>query len=58
MQIYLTGFMESKTAQFVEELWALMLEAQESETGVPQKLIEERNREIEEKRLIVERAKK
>jgi hypothetical protein len=34
MQIYLTGFMESKTGQFMEELWELMLEAQESETGV------------------------
>lgn len=40
------GFMEERTPLFVEEMWNLLLEAQESDLGVPPSLIEERNREM------------
>lgn len=46
-RIYLTGFLNGKNAKlFVEELWALLLSAQESETGIPKEMIEMKKDEI------------
>lgn len=46
------GFLEDKAPLFMKELWALLLSAQESPTGIPLELIreklDERNRKKEE----------
>ncbi len=49
LQLSLTGFLETKSNKFVEELWVLLLSAQEDPTGVPKQLIDQRRREKEEK---------
>ena len=41
MQIALTGFLTNETATFMQDLWKLLLECQESDSGVPRSLIEE-----------------
>lgn len=47
MQINLTGFLNGRNArQFMEELWALLLSAQESETGIPEEFIQQKKEEI------------
>lgn len=50
MQIQLTGFLEDKTAEFMGELWGLLVSAQESPGGVPQKFVEEKKEELRRKR--------
>lgn len=46
-RIYLTGFLNGKNAKiFVEQLWALLLSAQESDTGIPKEMIEMKKDEI------------
>lgn len=47
MQINMTGFLNGKNArQFMDELWALLLSAQESENGIPEELIAQKKEEI------------
>lgn len=47
MQINMTGFLNGKNArQFMDELWALLLSAQESETGIPAEFINQKKEEI------------
>ena len=52
MQLNLTGFMEDKTSIFMEELVNLLLEAANSETGVPETLVKEKQLEFERKKQI------
>ncbi|MBW0498565.1 hypothetical protein O181_038280 [Austropuccinia psidii MF-1] len=46
MQINLTGFLESKTGQFMSELWALLISAQQSPLKVPALFIEQKKEEM------------
>lgn len=47
MQINMTGFLNGKNArQFMDELWALLLSAQESETGIPYEFIQQKKEEM------------
>ncbi|TIA92987.1 hypothetical protein E3P81_01148 [Wallemia ichthyophaga] len=50
VQISLTGFLESHTAQFMEELWGLLVTAQHSQMGIPPQWLEQKKREIVAKR--------
>ena len=49
MQIALTGFLESKTAPFMLELWNLLRSAQESSVGIPTQFIEEKKAEMKQR---------
>ncbi|KAJ3209700.1 hypothetical protein HDU67_005994 [Dinochytrium kinnereticum] len=49
LQINLTGFLEGKTASFVEQLWGLLVSAQE-EHGIPKLFLEEKKLELIRKR--------
>ncbi|RKP24452.1 PWI domain-containing protein [Syncephalis pseudoplumigaleata] len=51
IQIDLTGFLEDKAPQFVTELWDMLLSAQENVGGIPTLLLEEKKREIMEKKV-------
>jgi serine/arginine repetitive matrix protein 1 len=46
MQINLTGFLTTHTSTFMKGLWELLLEAQESPAGVPQRFVEEKKAEM------------
>lgn len=47
MQINMTGFLNGKNARvFMEDLWSLLLSAQESESGIPAEFIEQKKEEI------------
>ncbi|KII87767.1 hypothetical protein PLICRDRAFT_112049 [Plicaturopsis crispa FD-325 SS-3] len=46
MQINLTGFLTNSTPSFMTSLWNLLLEAQESEAGVPRTFLEEKKAEM------------
>ncbi|OQR87233.1 serine/arginine repetitive matrix protein [Achlya hypogyna] len=50
MQVALTGFLETDAAAFMEELWNLLLSAQENPTGIPQIFLDKKKREMEQKR--------
>ncbi|ETS63133.1 hypothetical protein PaG_02911 [Moesziomyces aphidis] len=50
MQIQLTGFLEASTAEFMAELWELLISAQASPGGVPQRFVEEKKQELRSKR--------
>ncbi len=50
VQIQLTGFLEGKTAEFMGELWELLISAQESVGGVPKRFVEEKKEELRLKR--------
>ncbi|SJX62019.1 uncharacterized protein SRS1_10646 [Sporisorium reilianum f. sp. reilianum] len=50
MQIQLMGFLEGRTAEFMGELWELLVSAQASPGGVPQKFVEEKKEELRRKR--------
>ncbi|KAL3943991.1 MAG: hypothetical protein SGBAC_001944 [Bacillariaceae sp.] len=46
-QLDLVGFLgEEESASFARDLWTLMLEAQESATGIPKTLLEEKKKEL------------
>lgn len=51
MQVSLTGFLEQKTVAFMKLLWTLLIDAQESPSGVPKSILEKKKLEIEAKRL-------
>ena len=46
MQVNLTGFLEEKAPIFMEELWNLLLSAQESLGGIPKIFIEQKKEEL------------
>ncbi|WFD32341.1 hypothetical protein MSPP1_003386 [Malassezia sp. CBS 17886] len=50
MQIYLTGFLEGKTRLFMTELWRLLVSAQRSVGGIPRAFVEQKKREMDQKR--------
>lgn len=50
MQINLTGFLTNSTPAFMESLWTLLLEAQETQSGVPRTFIEEKKEEMRKAR--------
>ncbi|CAO3650756.1 unnamed protein product [Cunninghamella blakesleeana] len=62
MQINLTGFLEKDTAQFMLDLWKLLISAQDSVGGIPKEFIEQKKEELrlkkeqEEKRRAEEQA--
>jgi len=53
MQMNLTGFLHSKYARiFLQELWDLLLSAQENVGGIPTKFIEQKKEEIRQKKVV------
>ncbi|KAI9247182.1 PWI domain-containing protein, partial [Phascolomyces articulosus] len=46
MQINLTGFLEKNTQPFILDLWRLLISAQQSKSGIPQKFLDEKKQEI------------
>lgn len=52
MQMMLTGFLgKTKAKEFMGDLWLLLLEAQESEYGIPRELIELKKAELARKKV-------
>lgn len=50
MQINLTGFLNGKNARlFMTDLWDLLLNAQDSATGIPDQMIELKKEEIKKR---------
>jgi len=50
MQINITGFLNAKGArEFMAELWEMVIQAQESADGIPQKLVDMKKIEIKKK---------
>ncbi|KAH0292400.1 hypothetical protein M436DRAFT_70039 [Aureobasidium namibiae CBS 147.97] len=56
LQIQLTGFLEKDAAPFCKELWNLCLNAQKSDTGIPQQLVEAKKLELLQEKVEQERA--
>eukprot|EP00298_Acanthocystis_sp_HF-20_P012093 c19718_g1_i3.p1 GENE.c19718_g1_i3~~c19718_g1_i3.p1 ORF type:complete len:320 (+),score=67.16 c19718_g1_i3:65-1024(+) len=54
MQIQLTGFLNTKTAKFVSELWQLLLSAMDND-GIPKEFIEKKKEELKAKKIEEER---
>ncbi|KAJ2472499.1 separin protein [Coemansia sp. RSA 2322] len=52
MQVNLTGFLESKTQEFMQSLWTLLLEAQKGLGGMPESLIRSKVEEIRRQPLL------
>lgn len=57
-QIHLTGFLEKNSPIFMQELWDLLLDAQENPTGIPTKFIEEKKEELRRKKIEEEKIRK
>jgi len=55
VQIQLTGFMEKNTVKFMKELWALLLSAQNTASGVPQQFLDAKEEEIKKKKAEADR---
>lgn len=53
MQINLTGFFESKTQEFLLNLWKLLLSAQESVGGIPASFLEAKKEQIRQQQASV-----
>lgn len=52
MQINLTGFLNAKNARmFLEELWALLLSAQDNIGGIPARFMEQKKEEIKRRQV-------
>jgi hypothetical protein len=50
MQILLTGFLNGKNARiFMSELWELLISAQDSLSGIPEKFLELKKEELKKK---------
>ncbi|CAK7275192.1 hypothetical protein SEPCBS119000_006570 [Sporothrix epigloea] len=56
LQIQLTGFLESQTAEFCKELWALLLSAQTNPQGIPRELLEAKKLELIQEKIEAEKA--
>ncbi|KAK0536658.1 hypothetical protein OC834_001096 [Tilletia horrida] len=50
LQVALTGFLDQHAAVFVDELWKLLLSAQQSVGGIPQEFVERKKKELEAQR--------
>lgn len=48
LQLALTGFLAKDAAAFTQELWALLLSAQASPTGIPAAILDRKKRELEQ----------
>lgn len=46
IQINLTGFLTNNTAEFMKDLWILLIEAQESPAGIPRSFVEAKKEEM------------
>jgi len=46
MQLQLTGFLEKKAGQFVQELWTLLVDAQSSVGGIPSAFLEQKKEQM------------
>ena len=46
IQYSITGFLDDKTYSFMEELWKILISAQNTINGIPEELIEEKKKEI------------
>ncbi|PSC72111.1 serine arginine repetitive matrix 1 [Micractinium conductrix] len=46
LQISLTGFLEKNTSLFCKELWQLLISANETGTGIPQRFLDEKAEEM------------
>ena len=46
IHIGLTGFLESSTNDFMKDMWALLLSAQETSSGIPQSFLDAKKREL------------
>lgn len=51
MQLAVTPFLEKNAAKFMEELWDILLSAQDSVMGVPPQFIEASKAKLEEQRV-------
>lgn len=49
-QISLTGFLEKSAPIFMKELWEMLISAQESPVGIPERLLEAKKAELQKKR--------
>lgn len=50
MQINMTGFLNGKNARtFMQDLWELLISAQESVTGIPQQFLDSKKEEIKKR---------
>ncbi|CAM9339486.1 unnamed protein product [Ascophyllum nodosum] len=46
LQLQLTGFLEKSTSMFMEELWVLLIDAQNSIGGIPSAFLQDKKEEI------------
>jgi len=51
LQIQLTGFLGENAPGFCKELWNLCLSAQDSDTGVPQQLLDAKTSELRQQKV-------
>lgn len=51
LQVLTTGFLESKAPEFVNELWNLLLSAQDNVAGIPAQFVEQKKEEIRKRRV-------
>ncbi|KAJ2577902.1 Serine/arginine repetitive matrix protein 1 [Coemansia sp. RSA 1807] len=56
IQVNLAGFLEDKAPEFMQNLWSVLLEAQQSEGGIPESFIRNKMKELRLKREEEERA--
>ncbi|EER09223.1 serine/arginine regulated nuclear matrix protein, putative [Perkinsus marinus ATCC 50983] len=58
MQLSLTGFLQRGAAPFCEELWEMLLSAQDSPAGVPTQLVDRKKRDMMRKKEEAEKVKR
>ena len=46
MQLEITGFLEANAKPFMEELWTLLVDAQNQPSGIPSVFIEKKKAEL------------
>lgn len=46
LQLQLTGFLEKSTSTFMEELWGLLVDAQNSLGGIPSAFLQDKKQEM------------
>jgi len=50
MQINITGFLDTDAADFMKQLWKLLISAQENIGGIPQEFLEKKNKKLKQER--------
>lgn len=56
LQEFMTQFMgQASAAAFCKELWRLCLDAQKSHMGVPQKILDEKKIELQQKKVLIQK---